>query len=668
AQVKGKTHAECIGPRIERLTEALEWLRSWNLKRVELSRGKTEPLPFFEMSEKIGLKRFEQDVLLILFMKNFDPVSGKLFQKLEHESMMRDGVRIGVLLEMLSPDFRTQMKNKAFFGFNGNLRKHDLIYDYFHIRDESTSVFDERICAQQRIVNFLMGDETLYNSALRCIRREEPAARLEQIVMPDDTILQIMEQVDAFRQLEINGASKEIDDFFGYGTGLAMLFHGPSGTGKTMLAHALARHMGVPIISVDLGIRRNISVEDIVQFAFREASLSGGVLFFDECDDVFEDDSDESRAMLVGIEKSRCVTILTTNQPMKLDPALDRRIRIKVPFPYPDESDRKKIWKKLIPAGEMEIGEAEIALIAKRYVFTGGIIKNAVLTALNLAQSRKCGLDGDLLKEASDIQADSIMERSPQTRVVRPEAVLKEFPFPRVFRERVERLKRSVGSALEEGRSAVILLRCGDIQTGAKIAEALAGDCGVYARLFDMRDVLRLRNDEEERDRVSGFPYTPFIRHLGRRTLSIIVDHFGNFDRFVTSDKDQGETVQELAGCFKSSSEIVFIVTGQGERIKNNSGIEFDAIIDIPHPPVLAQADAWRRCAGLERLSEDAAALLAEEYPMHLREIKEAVSGVLFEWGSESSAGASFADLVRKHLEKGRQYVPVLFGRVREQI
>lgn len=666
--VEGKAPVECTRSRIEKMSEALEWLRTWNLKRVEISRGKTEPLRFFEMSENLGLERFEQDVLLILFMKNFDPVSGKLLQKLEQEPMIRDGMMIGRFLEMLSPDFRAQIRNKAFFGCNGNLRKHNLVFDYFNMRVDGSSIFDERIFIQPRIANFLMGDETLYNSSLRCIRREEPAARLEQIVMPEGKSRQIMEQVDAFQQLEINGASKEIDDFFGYGTGLAMLFHGPSGTGKTMLAHAIARHMGVPIISVDLGVRRDMSVEDIVQFAFLEAGLAGGVLLFDECDDVFEDDSDESRAMLVGIEKSRGITILTTNQPLKLDPALDRRIRMKVPFPYPEEGDRKKIWKKLLPGGETEICEAEIGLLAKRYVFTGGIIKNAVLTALSLAQNRSCGLNGDILREACDIQADSIMERSPQTRVLRPEADLKKFPFPRVFRERIERLKRSVGSALEEERAAVILLRCGDIQTGAKIAEALAGDCGVYARMFDMRDVLRLRNDEKERDRVSGFPSAPFIRHLGRRTVSVIVDHFGNLDRFVTTDKDQGELVQDISGCIRSSSEIVFIITGQGERREGNCGIAFDAVIDVPNPPVLAQADAWRRCAGLERLSEDAAALLAEEYPMHLREIEEAVSGVLFEWGMESSADASFADMVRKHLEKGRQYVPVLFGRMREQI
>jgi len=104
--------------------------------------------------------------------------------------------------------------------------------------------------------------------------------------------------------------------------------------------------------------------------------------------------------MLVEIEKSQCVTILTTNQPMKLDPALERRLRIKVRFAEPDEPSRRKIWGKLLPGTGLEVTEQDISMLSKRYVFTGGIIKNAVLTALNLAEVRECKVGGDLLREA----------------------------------------------------------------------------------------------------------------------------------------------------------------------------------------------------------------------------------------------------------------------------
>jgi hypothetical protein len=59
--------------------------------------------------------------------------------------------------------------------------------------------------------------------------------------------------------------------------------------------------------------------------------------------------SRDSRTLFIESEKSDCITIMASNRVIEMDPALDRRITMKVPFFLPDEKQREKIWKALVP-------------------------------------------------------------------------------------------------------------------------------------------------------------------------------------------------------------------------------------------------------------------------------------------------------------------------------
>jgi len=72
-----------------------------------------------------------------------------------------------------------------------------------------------------------------------------------------------------------------------------------------------------------------------INYLYREARFSDGIVFFDECDDVFTEGTTFSRHLLIEIERSRVITILATNRPRTLDPAMERRITRIVNFPPP---------------------------------------------------------------------------------------------------------------------------------------------------------------------------------------------------------------------------------------------------------------------------------------------------------------------------------------------
>lgn len=51
---------------------------------------------------------------------------------------------------------------------------------------------------------------------------------------------------------------------------------------------------------------------------------------------------------------------------------------MKVPFILPDEGQRAEIWKTLVPPKVTIASDVDFREFAKKYVFTGGLIKNTI--------------------------------------------------------------------------------------------------------------------------------------------------------------------------------------------------------------------------------------------------------------------------------------------------
>ena len=137
------------------------------------------------------------------------------------------------------------------------------------------------------------------------------------------------------------------------GLGIAALFCGESGTGKTMAAEAIARRVGLDLYRVDLAstVSKYIGeTEKNLSRIFDAAEASGAVLLFDEADALFgkrsevKDSHDryaniEVAYLLQRVESYRGLAVLTTNLKGSLDRAFLRRIRFVVHFPFPDEPE-----------------------------------------------------------------------------------------------------------------------------------------------------------------------------------------------------------------------------------------------------------------------------------------------------------------------------------------
>lgn len=180
-----------------------------------------------------------------------------------------------------------------------------------------------------------------------------------------------------------------------YGRGVTLLFHGPAGTGKTLVARKLAEALGFKLVELDTAMLESAEpgqFERNLKAYFEAAGEDGKtVLFIDECDGLIQSRqgmgqimSGQSNALLKCIEAYEGVLIMATNRVDSLDEALERRISMIIEIPRPTPATRKKIWKYHLPK-KLPLGAGvDIADLAQ-YDLSGGQIKNVVINAARYA-------------------------------------------------------------------------------------------------------------------------------------------------------------------------------------------------------------------------------------------------------------------------------------------
>jgi len=231
----------------------------------------------------------------------------------------------------------------------------------------------------------------------------QPIYYWSDIVLPDDTIDQLKEicrrVTHSHTVLEQGGFGKKLSA----GKGVAVLFAGPSGTGKTMAAEIIANELGLDLFRINLAsvVSKYIGeTEKNLERIFAAAMRSNSVLLFDEADALFGKRSAVSDAhdryanveisyLLQKMEQYEGITILTSNLRGNIDEGFWRRLAFTVHFPFPEADTRLEIWKRIWP-DEIELDtDVDFAKLAERFSLSGANIRNIGLAAAFLAAAEK---------------------------------------------------------------------------------------------------------------------------------------------------------------------------------------------------------------------------------------------------------------------------------------
>lgn len=350
--------------------------------------------PLGRFFAKYELDHFERRLIALLLAYQIFPAIEKRFDALAEERLGTGDLMPRTVIPFLTEGFAAELKARAYFAVGSRLITNGLIV-FKGSRFDDETLFTRRLRLDQRVASYLLGDEHIYANDT-AVRWEWSNQSLDAVVLPPAIMDPLKRFMDNYRSFQARTASLEASRALAYGTTASFLFHGESGVGKTMLACGMAHRLGKKLFIIrkpegESGRRQDLS--EVVTRAFFEFQLHDGILYIDECDDLFEGDSEASRQLLIELERCRGLVILSTNNLSRLDAALERRILYKYELPLPDAAARETMWRYyLTESGLALTGDTDLADLARRYSFPGGYIKNALLYLLS--QRKENGGDG----------------------------------------------------------------------------------------------------------------------------------------------------------------------------------------------------------------------------------------------------------------------------------
>ena len=237
-------------------------------------------------------------------------------------------------------------------------------------------------------------------SALEILaRRVDPEVGWDDLVLPPSVLVALKEVALRARHREQVLGDWRMRPGGGRGHGVAALFAGDSGTGKTMSAEVIAHELGLDLYVVDLATVVDKYVgetEKNLERIFAAADGVNAVLLFDEADAVFGRRSEvrdahdryaniESAYLLQRMETFDGLAILATNLRANIDEAFTRRLDVLVDFPLPDATHRRALWDRSLGRRVERASDVNLTFCADAFELAGGAIRSAAVTAAYLA-------------------------------------------------------------------------------------------------------------------------------------------------------------------------------------------------------------------------------------------------------------------------------------------
>ena len=183
--------------------------------------------------------------------------------------------------------------------------------------------------------------------------------------------------------------------------GVRALFSGPSGTGKTLAARALAGALQMDLYRVDLASVVNKYIgetEKNLNRIFTYAEELDIILLLDEGDSLMTRRTDvkgandryanlETNFLLQRLESYEGIILITTNAAQRIDQAFVRRLDVVVDFILPEAEERRLLWRLHLPE-DHQIEPDFLERAIQRCKLSGGQIRNTALHAGLLALGR----------------------------------------------------------------------------------------------------------------------------------------------------------------------------------------------------------------------------------------------------------------------------------------
>ncbi|MEC9072816.1 MAG: AAA family ATPase [Myxococcota bacterium] len=182
-----------------------------------------------------------------------------------------------------------------------------------------------------------------------------------------------------------------------------LVISGPSGSGKSSLARALASHLGVSLawITGTSIIRGDVELSQFLS----EAQTTQALAVIEESEALFSTGGRESpRAM----DLHEGLVVLLTDEPSSLNPEVAGGAIEHIRCRFPNPEQRQAIWEVHLPPDVPLGDDLDISVLGHRFPMSGKEISDAVRRAIHLAVARQPAdpqIDQGLLVEVCEAWA-----------------------------------------------------------------------------------------------------------------------------------------------------------------------------------------------------------------------------------------------------------------------
>ena len=578
---------------------------------VALDASVNEELPFIRLAMDFSLSDFEKNVV---FMALAPIIDAGFKQKIIdiRRNFALFNVDVGLCLELFSADLEQRIKNRMAFLPASPLMQNHLIELKAHLGTEP-QLNEMTVALPARIVAHILDQET--DIQLDGVSRLVwPKTTLDQVMLSERQEKQVLSIVSQYeRYLELK-KSWNFEEIGGGGRNLILLFCGVSGTGKTLLAHAIAHSLKRPLLLVDAHeLSAHRTLEDNLDLLLREARLQRAVLLFDDCELIFGNRIQGNRdlpLLLAALDAYEGLAILSTNIPTALDPALDRRVTLQIDFDIPAAPIREKIWRLHLPNQLPLADDVDLPHLAEKYEFAGGTIRNAIAVAMNHALAEAAANNTDVvvnmatLDDAAKTQIrNKIKKLADKTRTT---LTLEDLVLPRKLKDQLRSIIAAVrnrrkifeewgfGEKLTTGRGLCVLFR-GDSGTGKTLsAEIIANELGMTLYRVRIPAIVSKYVGETEKNLEKCF------REAAASGAVLLFDEADSIFSKRTEVKDANDRysnmeVNLLLQEVERFQGIVILTTNLDAAIDDAFERRLNHKLDFPFPEERDRARIWKR-------------------------------------------------------------------------
>jgi len=551
-------------------------------------------------------------------------------------------MQVEVLLRAFSASLQQQIRNRRHFYKSSVLVREGILV--LHGDELGGDLSQTMAEIDRRMLDFVVGLDTEFSELMDGSHLYTPTVDINEVVLSEAKKTLVVDTVRHFDTFTSAAKELELHKKLSYGHGMVLLFYGPSGTGKTMLANAIAAMVGKKVLMINFPALGANSAGAILKLVFREAKIHDAVLFFDECESIFMDRTKgnlQVNTVLTELERHEGLCVLATNRPMDLDEAMHRRITLAIEFTKPDLLLREKIWRSMAPP-KLPLGDdIDFMALARKFELPGGFIKNAWLTALSLAVAREgaaCKVTQADLHAGASHQLRGRLAMSKMDRGIVPTRGLEEVELPASVKDKLRQMvSYSKAQAVlfgqwgfdkQHGRAqGIAALFHGPPGTGKTMAAEAVG--------FDIGRPLMVVNCAQLMDKYVGESAKNIEKVFDEAKAQEAVLVFDECEGlFAERSSEGGSTARHdsmnigvLLHHMETFSGVVVAITNRFQQIDSAFHRRFKFILEFPTPNAAARGRLWRLLVPKEApLHADVDfARLGESYELSGGSIKSAV-------------------------------------------